>query len=52
MHGSCCVAATFSPVLPKVNLLWGGVLRKIFEPKNDEATGDWRKLHNEELHDL
>jgi hypothetical protein len=23
-----------------------------FEPKRDEVTGEWRKLHNEELHDL
>jgi hypothetical protein len=22
-----------------------------FEPKRDEVTGEWRKLHNEELHD-
>jgi hypothetical protein len=28
------------------------VLRKIFEPKRDEVTGEWRKLHNEELRDL
>jgi len=28
------------------------VLRKIFGPKRDEATGEWRKLHNEELNDL
>jgi hypothetical protein len=28
------------------------MLRKIFGPKGDEATGVWRKLHNEELHDL
>jgi hypothetical protein len=27
-------------------------LRKIFGPKRDEVTGEWRKLHNEELHDL
>jgi hypothetical protein len=25
------------------------VLRRIFGPKRDEVTGDWRKLHNEEL---
>jgi hypothetical protein len=25
------------------------VLRRIFGPKRDELTGDWRKLHNEEL---
>jgi hypothetical protein len=28
------------------------VLRRIFGSKRDEATGDWRKLHNEELNDL
>jgi hypothetical protein len=29
-----------------------GVLRRIFGPKRDEVTGEWRKLHNEELNDL
>jgi len=29
-----------------------GLLRRIFEPKKDEVTGEWRKLHNEELNDL
>jgi hypothetical protein len=28
------------------------VLRRIFGPKRDEVTGEWRKLHNEELHGL
>jgi hypothetical protein len=28
------------------------VLRRIFGPKRDEVTGDWRKLHNEELHNV
>jgi len=28
------------------------VLRTIFEPKKDEETGEWRKLHNEELIDM
>ena len=28
------------------------VLRKVFGPKRDEVTGEWRKLHNEELNDL
>jgi hypothetical protein len=27
-------------------------LRKIFGPKRDEVVGGWRKLHNEELHNL
>jgi hypothetical protein len=28
------------------------VLRRIFGPKRDETTGEWRRLHNEELTDL
>jgi hypothetical protein len=28
------------------------VLRIIFGPKRDEVTGEWRKLHSEELHNL
>jgi hypothetical protein len=28
------------------------VLRRIFGPKRDAVTGEWRKVHNEELHDL
>jgi hypothetical protein len=28
------------------------VLRRIFEPKGDEVTGEWRKIHNQELNDL
>jgi hypothetical protein len=28
------------------------VLRRIFGPKRDEVTGKWRKLHNEQLHNL
>jgi hypothetical protein len=28
------------------------VLRKIFTPKRDEVTGEWRRLRNEELYDL
>jgi len=27
------------------------VLRRIFGPKSDKVTGNWRKLHNEELND-
>jgi len=27
------------------------VLRRIFGPKKDEVTGEWRKLHDEELYD-
>jgi hypothetical protein len=28
------------------------MLRRIFGPNRDELTGEWRKLHNEDLHDL
>jgi hypothetical protein len=28
------------------------MLRRMFGPKRGEVTGEWRKLHNEELHDL
>jgi hypothetical protein len=28
------------------------VLRRLFGPKRDEVTGDWRKLYNEELHNF
>jgi hypothetical protein len=28
------------------------VLRRIFGPKRDEVTGEWRKLHNKELRDV
>jgi hypothetical protein len=28
------------------------VLRRIFGPKGEEVSGEWRKLQNEELHDL
>ena len=28
------------------------LLRRVFEPKRNEVTGEWRKLHNEELSDL
>jgi hypothetical protein len=28
------------------------VQRRIFGPRRDDVTGDWRKLHNEKLHNL
>jgi hypothetical protein len=33
-------------------LLGNRVLRRIFGPKRDEVMGEWKKLHNKELHDL
>ena len=36
----------------KLRVFENRVLRRIFGPKRDEVTGEWRKLHNEELNDL
>jgi hypothetical protein len=36
----------------KLRVFENRALRTIFEPKRDEVTGEWRKLHNEELRDL
>jgi hypothetical protein len=36
----------------RLGVIESRVLRRIFGPKRDEVTGEWRKLHNEELHDL
>ena len=46
---------TWSPTLReelRLRLFENRVLRRIFGPERDEVTGDWRKLHNEELNDL
>jgi hypothetical protein len=36
----------------RLRVLDNRVLRRIFVPKRDEVTGEWKKLHNKELHDL
>jgi hypothetical protein len=36
----------------KLRMFENRVLRKIFGPKRDEVTGEWRKLHNKKLLDL
>ena len=36
----------------RLRLFENRVLRRVFWPKRDEVTGEWRKLHNEELSDL
>jgi hypothetical protein len=36
----------------RLRVLENRVLSRIFGPKRDEVTGEWRKLHNEELHDM
>ena len=35
-----------------LRLIENRVLRRVFGPKRYEVTGEWRKLHNEELSDL
>jgi hypothetical protein len=36
----------------KLRVFESRVLRRIFGAKRDEVTGEWRKLHNEQLYDL
>jgi hypothetical protein len=36
----------------KLRVFENRVLRRIFGPKRDGVTGGWRKLHNEELHNV
>jgi hypothetical protein len=36
----------------KLRVLENRVMKRIFGPKKDGVTGGWRKLHNEELHDM
>jgi hypothetical protein len=46
---TCCLTLRKEHLL-RVFQNW--VLRKIFGPKRDVVTGEWRRLLNEELHDL
>jgi hypothetical protein len=36
----------------RLRVLENRVLRRVFGPRRDEVTGEWRKLHNEELNEL
>jgi hypothetical protein len=36
----------------KLRVFKNRVLRRVFGPKRDEVTGEWRKVHSEELNDL
>ena len=36
----------------KLKVFENMVLRRIFGPRRDDVTGEWRRLHNEELNDL
>jgi hypothetical protein len=51
LHG----CETWSLILreePRLRAFENRVLRRIFEPKRDEVTEEWKKLHHEELHYL
>jgi hypothetical protein len=37
---------------PRLKVFENRMLRRIFGPKRDEVSGEWRKLHNAELRDL
>jgi hypothetical protein len=46
---------TWSLTIREEHTLWvfeNRVMRRIFGLKGDEVTGEWRKLHNEKLHNL
>jgi hypothetical protein len=47
-----CVRNLVSELREEFEVFENKVLRRIFGRKRDEVTGRWRKLHNEELHDL
>jgi len=53
-----CISISFFNIIisilinEKLRVFQYMVLRRIFVPRRDEVTGDWRRLHNEELNDL
>ena len=54
-HVVLCGCETWSLTLReerRLRVFENRMLRRIFRPKRDEVTGEWRKLHNEELSDL
>ena len=46
------LTATLRILLCRVTVIKYTALRRIFGPRKDEVTGEWRRLHNEELNDL
>jgi hypothetical protein len=46
-----CMLIIFNTTIP-LRVFENRVLRRVFGPKRDAVTGEWRKLHNEELSDL
>jgi hypothetical protein len=54
MASVLCGCETWSLALRKEHRLtvFENRILRIFRPKRDDVTGEWRKLHNEELHNL
>ena len=48
----CCIGQTQQNFTVFVTVFENMVLRRIFGPRRDEVTGDWRRLHNEEINVL
>jgi curved DNA-binding protein CbpA len=55
LHIVLCGCETWSLILrgeSRFRIFENRILRKIFGPKRDEVTGEWRRLYTEELNDL
>jgi len=55
VSGLCLQTLQMSVTLreePRVRVFQNRMLKRIFEPKRDGVTGEWRRLHYEELNDL
>jgi hypothetical protein len=48
----CVVVFVLGCIWPCLAIVKHSVLRRVFGPNTDDVTGEWRKLHNEELHNL
>jgi len=51
-YGLAGFAIIKTECFPELRVFENMVLRRIFGPRRDEVTGEWRRLHNEELNDL
>jgi hypothetical protein len=52
LHGCETWSLTAREEVHRLRVFENSVLRRIFGAKRDEVTAGWRKLHNEELHNL
>ena len=50
-HATFLIYLVFADFITVI-ILMNMVLRRIFGPRRDEVTGEWRRLHNQELNDL